>query len=80
MSQDPKRSLQYSSRSHRIASRIADKTANPGFSRIARATWMVAYRNAFEALHEEGLTLTWRSTAVIGAVLFGLGMLLRGAL
>lgn len=80
MYQDRKQPLSFAARPDRIARRIADRTANPKFSRVAHQVWLVAYRNAFDAVADEAPVISRRIAIAIAIATFGLGLLLRGAL
>lgn len=76
----PRQVLEFAQRPHRLATRIADKTANPRYSKPAQQLWLVAYRNAFDVVTDEGPVLSRRWAIALAITTFGLGLLLRGAL
>jgi hypothetical protein len=80
MYQDIKQPLSFAARPDRIARRVADRTANPRFSRTAHQVWLVAYRNAFDAVADEAPVVSRRGAIVIAIATFSLGLLLRGVL
>lgn len=76
----PRQILQFAQRPHRLATQIADKTANPRYSKPAQQLWLVAYRNAFDVVTDEGPVLSRRWAIAMALATFGLGLLLRSAL
>lgn len=72
--------LTFSNRPHRVATRIADKAANPNYSKFAHQTWISSYRNAYEVMAAEAPMLSRRLAFALCLTAFILGMLLRGAL
>lgn len=77
---EDRRPISYSARAHRVAAKVADRTANRRFNEVSEAFWLVTYRTTYEVLAAEPPAISRRFAAALVIASLGIGLVLRSVL